>query len=128
MNFVNEAMQFVESAEKEAELTKRADDWVFRSRKIAEAAEKAIGPSRLYVFGSVIRGQKTGPSDVDILIVSDNLPKDGRSRGEVQAAIEEPTGLPLAHSFETYLATSNEAEVNPVYRRAMQSHMSMGKE
>jgi len=128
VNFVMKRCSLSSLLRKRLELTKRADDWVFRSRKIAEAAEKVIGPSRLYVFGSVIRGQKTGPSDVDILIVGDNLPKDGRSRGEVQAAIEEPTGLPLAHSFETYLATSNEAEVNPVYRRAMQSHISVGKE
>lgn len=113
---------------KRVELRKLAEDWVFWSGKIAEAAEKVVGSSSVYVFGSAVEGLTTGASDVDILIVSDNVPLEGRSRGEAQAKIEETAGLPLVHPFEIHLVTVSEAEVNPVYRRAVQWGLSVGKE
>lgn len=58
-----------------------------------------------------------GLSDVDILIVSDNIPKRCEERGILKAHIEE-VGLSLYHLFEIRLATSSEAKENPIYRPA----------
>jgi len=55
------------------------------------------------VFGSVIKGLSTGASDVDILIISDQLPKKCKDRGNLKANIEEraaPTPIPpLQNTF-----------------------------
>ncbi|MCX8183090.1 MAG: nucleotidyltransferase domain-containing protein [Crenarchaeota archaeon] len=100
-------------------LNELARDWRFWSRKIAEAARRLLGPCETYVFGSVVKNQVAGGSDIDILIVSDRLPEDYRSRGNLKAKIEEEAGLPLYHPFEIHLATGKEAKENPVYRSAM---------
>lgn len=100
-------------------LNELARDWRFWSKKIADAARMLIGPCEIYVFGSVVRGQATGASDVDILVVSNRLPKDCRSRGNLKEKIEEEAGLPLYHPFEIHLATGEEARESPVYRSAI---------
>ena len=96
-----------------------AENWRFWSKKIAYASRELLGNCEVYVFGSVVRGKATGASDVDILIVSDKLPEDCRSRGNLKAEIEEKAKLPLYHPFEIHLATSEEARRNPVYRSAV---------
>ncbi|MBO3801191.1 MAG: nucleotidyltransferase domain-containing protein [Candidatus Bathyarchaeia archaeon] len=100
-------------------LNELARDWRFWSQKTAEAARRLLGSCEVYVFGSVVKGQAVGGSDVDILIVSEKLPDDFRSRGSLKAKIEEEAGLPLYHPFEIHLATGNEAKGNPVYRSAI---------
>lgn len=67
----------------------------------------------------MVKEQAAGGSDVDILIVSDKLPEDFRSRGSLKAKIEEEAGLPLYHPFEIHLATGKEVKGNPVYRSAI---------
>ncbi len=62
------------------EMVKLASKWRYWSRRIAEAAEKVLGECEVYVFGSVIKGGSVGGSDVDILIVSDNVPSRLRER------------------------------------------------
>lgn len=51
-----------------------------------------------------------GGSDVDILIVSSNVPGKQRKRWELKAKIEERAGLPLYHPYEIHLANKKEAE------------------
>ncbi|MBO3809951.1 MAG: nucleotidyltransferase domain-containing protein, partial [Candidatus Brockarchaeota archaeon] len=100
-------------------LNELARNWRFWSQKTAEAAKRLLGPCEVYVFGSVVKGQATGASDIDILIVSNKLPKDCKGRGNLKAKIEEEAGLPLYHPFEIHLATDEEAKENSVYRSAI---------
>ncbi|MCS7138473.1 MAG: nucleotidyltransferase domain-containing protein [Crenarchaeota archaeon] len=100
-------------------LNELARNWLFWSRKIAEAARKILGPCETYVFGSIVKNCAAGGSDIDILIVSNQLPEDFRSRGNLKAKIEEEAGLPLYHPFEIHLASVKEARENPVYRTAI---------
>jgi predicted nucleotidyltransferase len=106
-------------------LKELARDWRFYSKRVAEAARMLIGPCEVYVFGSIVRGQATGASDVDILIVSNRLPKDCKSRGDLKAKMEEEAGLPLYHPFEIHLATDEEARENPVYRSAIHEGVAL---
>lgn len=101
------------------ELRKLARNWRFWSKRIAEAAKDVLGSCEAYVFGSVVKGHVTGASDVDVLIVCKQLPKDCRGRGDLKTKIEEAAGLPLYHPFEIHLATKKEAEENPIYRTAI---------
>lgn len=102
------------------ELRELARDWRSWCKAIAEAAEKTLGSSRVYVFGSAAEGYATGGSDVDVLVVAGRLPRSFRLRGEIKARIEEEAGLSLYHPFEIHLATWKEAEANPIYREAIE--------
>lgn len=93
--------------------------WRFWAEAIAKAASEILGPCSVYVFGSVVEGLATGGSDVDVLIVADNLPSDFRERAEAIAKIEETAKLPLYHPFQIHLATWSEVKVNPIYRKAV---------
>jgi len=106
-------------------LNQLAREWGFWSRRIAEAARELLGPCEVYVFGSIIKGLVTGASDVDILIVSDQMPKKCRDRGNLKANIEERAGLPLYHLFEIHLATRGEVEENPIYRHAISEGLKL---
>lgn len=77
------------------------------------------------MFGSVIKGLSTGASDVDILIISDQLPKKCKDRGNLKANIEERADLPLYHPFKIHLATSGEADENPIYRHAISDELKL---
>ena len=55
-----------------AEMVRRWRDYVER---IADAARKVFPDASVYVFGSVVRGEAVGGSDIDILIISSNIPK-----------------------------------------------------
>lgn len=108
------------------ELGKLARDWRFWCEGIAKAAKEVLGSCEVYVFGSVVGGRVTGASDVDVLIVGNQLPGDCRGRGRLKAKIEEAAGLPLYHPFEIHLATKKEAEENPIYRRVVHEGIALG--
>lgn len=106
------------------ELRKLASDWHFWLGRISDAAKEVAGSCEVHVFGSVVKGRVTGASDVDVLIVCDQLPKNCKGRGNIKAKIEEAAGLPLYHPFEIHLVTREEAEANPIYRRATREGVS----
>jgi predicted nucleotidyltransferase len=101
------------------EIRELARNWRLWGKKIARGAREVLVECGVYIFGSVSRGSATGASDVDVLIFSDNVPRDGKSRGEIKARIEESAGLPSYHPFEIHLATKAETNVNPIYRKAI---------
>ena len=82
--------------------------WREHGDRIAEAASQVLGECEVFAFGSVVEGRATGGSDVDILVVSRNLPQGDRSH--LKALIEERAGLPPFHPFEIHLVTPQEAE------------------
>ncbi len=85
-------------------------EWRKWGERIAAASEKVLGECDVFVFGSVVEGESTGGSDVDVLIVSRNLPEDRRERAGVIARIEEEAGLPLYHPYEVHLVGEEEAK------------------
>ena len=86
------------------------EDWKVWAKKVVNAAKTIMPDARVYVFGSVIRGEATGGSDVDMLIVSQNIPGKVLEQSGIKVKIEEMAGLPIYHPFEIHLASKDESE------------------
>ncbi|MEM2926095.1 MAG: nucleotidyltransferase domain-containing protein [Candidatus Bathyarchaeia archaeon] len=52
--------------------------------------------ARVYVFGSVVRGEATAMSDIDILIVTEAIERKYEMMVKVYKAVEEPVELHIA--------------------------------
>ena len=83
---------------------------------LADEFHRTLPGSRVYAFGSAVRGDMSGGSDVDILVVSDAVPAGALARARLKVRAEEGVGLPDCHPFEFHLVTEGEAE--PFLRRA----------
>lgn len=92
------------------EKTKMLEEWPIWTKKVADAAERRLGKIRVYLFGSMAEGRWDGSSDVDLLIISNNLPKTNLERSDLKVELEEEAGLPPIHPLEIHLATKTEAE------------------
>jgi len=90
------------------ERAKMVREWKPYVEKIAKAAKQLLPDAEIYVFGSVVRDEAVGGSDVDILIKSDKLPNDNFGRARLKLKIEEICNLPPYHPFEIHLANSQE--------------------
>jgi len=85
-------------------------NWKAYITKIAENARRVLPDAQVYVFGSAVKGEATGGSDVDVLIVSKKTPDNNMARAEIRVRIEELSHLPSHHPFEIHLASESEAE------------------
>ncbi len=106
---------FMEAALHRVKMLQEWRTWV---QRIARAAKELLPDAQVYVIGSTIRGDHVGGSDVDILIISEEIPGKAIERAEIKAIIEEKLNLPSYHPFEIHLLTPQEAE--PYLRRAKQ--------
>ena len=93
-----------------AERRRIIEKWREYVLRIASACKNILGDCEVYVFGSVVENKWTGGSDVDILVVSDNVPSTSKERAEIIARIEEKADLPLSHPFEIHLTKREEAD------------------
>ncbi|MBO3799389.1 MAG: nucleotidyltransferase domain-containing protein [Candidatus Brockarchaeota archaeon] len=85
-------------------------NWRKYAARIAEAARTILPGSKIYVFGSVVKGEPTGGSDVDILIFSESLPRNNLERAKIKVKIEELSNLPPYHPFEIHIVGKEEGE------------------
>jgi predicted nucleotidyltransferase len=86
------------------------DKWREYVVKLAAAVKDVLPDSRVYVFGSVVKGEATAASDIDVLIVSNAVPKSGLERAALKVRIEGSAALPPYHPFELHLVDEEEAE------------------
>ncbi len=63
------------------------------ARSVKRAAERILGRARVYLFGSVVEGEDTPSSDVDVMVVSEAVPSSVGERSKVIARILEEVGL-----------------------------------
>lgn len=67
------------------------------ARAYAERVRDLLGQARVFLFGSVARGDFNLGSDLDLLVVSPDLPEDPLERARLLFALargrEEPRGL-----------------------------------
>jgi len=77
---------------------------------IAKVVKNLLSDSQIYIFGSVIKGEAVGGSDIDILIVSNIVPKDNLERAKIKVKIEQLCNLPSFHPFEFHLVNEEEAK------------------
>ncbi|MEM5874728.1 MAG: nucleotidyltransferase domain-containing protein [Candidatus Aenigmatarchaeota archaeon] len=77
--------------------------------KIAKVVSKReLGGVKVFVFGSVIEGLATPASDIDLLIVSKNMPSLMNERAKLSVKILKKIGL--LSSFEIHLVNEREFE------------------
>jgi len=93
-----------------AKMLRNWEKWVDR---ILQASREILSSNLagIYVFGSAVTGRLVAASDVDVLIVAENLPKSARARSQLKGEILEKAGLPLVHPFEMHLADPEEAAI-----------------
>lgn len=77
---------------------------------IEKAAKRVLHDAKVYVFGSIVRGEAVGGSDVDVLIVSNSIPKENLRKVLLKEKIERLAELPKYHPFEIHLANREEAK------------------
>ncbi len=75
--------------------------------KIAKKIAKSeLGDVKVFVFGSVVKKEHTPTSDIDLLIVSKNMPKTMKERAKIQAKILEKIGIRAP--FEIHMVNEKE--------------------
>ncbi len=101
------------------DLVKLLREWRIWVEKIAIAVKKRLPDAEIYVIGSVAEDALTGGSDIDILIVSENIPRTNFERSDPKTEVVEEVGLPLAHPFEIHLASWREFEFYKKFAKKM---------
>lgn len=81
-------------------------NYLHYARKIKKVAQELLPKAKVIVFGSIVRGEYGPNSDIDILIVSDNLDKNWEKRREIRTKIKSQ--LPFLAPFQIHLATKKE--------------------
>lgn len=99
--------RYVDILIERSEMVKKWDGYATR---IAIAVKSILPDARIYIFGSVLKGEAVGGSDVDILIASSNMPKSNVERAGIKVRIEDAANLPPYHPFELHLVDEQEME------------------
>ena len=72
------------------------------------------------VFGSVLEDEHTMASDIDVLIISDDVPKGLDDRAKILSRINKMLGY--FHPFELHLVTKKESEW---YKRVAKNYLKV---
>ena len=80
------------------------DDYMKYSKLIKQTSEEFLGNVEVFLFGSFVEGKHTMASDIDVLIISDNI----KDRNKVLLEINRALGI--FHPFELHLITKKEFE------------------
>jgi predicted nucleotidyltransferase len=85
-------------------------EWRKWAPRIAAASRKALPGCTIYVFGSVVRGDFAGGSDIDIMVMAKKLPSRALEIAKIKMQIEDLAGLPAYHPFEIRIVEPEEGE------------------
>jgi uncharacterized protein len=77
-------------------------------KTIKNICMKELKDAKVYLFGSFAEGKYLPSSDIDVLIVSKNMPKKVSERSEIKAKIWKKIGL--FSPFELHLVNEEEFE------------------
>jgi len=82
---------------------------------LVEAVKRVLGEeARIYLTGSAVENRLTVDSDVDVWVVSRNIPRSALERAKVLDEIwriMESLGVPWWYPFELLLLTEEELEI-----------------
>jgi len=92
----------IEKRRKEEKFFVNYLDW---AKKIKKEAEKNLGKVKVFLFGSIIKGEAEPGSDIDILIISPKL-KSSDKKSEIRDKLSEKLGI--FSPFEIHLITPEE--------------------
>jgi predicted nucleotidyltransferase len=83
------------------------DNYLIYAREIKERAKKLLGDVKVFVFGSVVSGDYNPMSDIDILIISDNIPEGAIEQAKIKVLLTEGYKPGV---FQIHLAKPDEYE------------------
>ncbi len=84
-------------------------NYKFYCQEIKKEAKKILGENvKVLVFGSLVKRNWTLQSDIDVLIISDNLPEDFEERGKIRTKIKSK--IDPFSPFQLHLVTKEEFE------------------
>ncbi len=75
---------------------------------IKQICIKLLPAVKVFLFGSVLRGELVAASDIDILILTEREFKNQKERALIIIEIEDKIGLPFVHPFEFHLMSTEE--------------------
>jgi uncharacterized protein len=78
----------------------------FYGKKIKKEAEKILGSVRVLIFGSIIKNEWSPQSDIDVLIISENLPENQEERSKIRTKIK--SSIDPFSPFQIHLVTRKE--------------------
>ncbi len=84
------------------------ENYMHYAKLIKKKAESLLGRVEVYVFGSVVECKNTAASDIDVLIVSENVPKSQWERAKIKGEILKE--IDVFAPFEIHLATPKQFE------------------
>jgi hypothetical protein len=85
------------------------ENYLEYAKKIKERAREILGEVKVFVFGSVLKGDYHPVlSDIDILIVSPKAPKDASEKSKIKIKILSE--FELGNPFEIHLVTPEDYE------------------
>ena len=96
-------------------------NWKEIAEALTNSAKKILGDVEVVPFGSVVAGNAAVASDIDVLIIAEDLPKSAWRKAQIISKIEEETGLPPFHPVQIHLITWQEAETNPIYAEVLKT-------
>jgi len=81
---------------------KQIRDYKEIAKRVKDLAEEIIGRVDVYVFGSVIEGRTVASSDIDILIIADNINREDayKLKAKIYKLIDAPIELHIASTKE----------------------------
>ena len=94
--------------ERKREKEKYFRNYLKYAKLIKKLALRELKEVKVYVFGSIVKGNFLPTSDIDILIVSKNTPKNVSERARIQAKILKKIGI--GSPFEIHLINEKEFE------------------
>ena len=100
------------------ERKKYFENYKHYAKLIKEAVD--LADVEVLVFGSVVEGEYTLASDIDVLIISDDVPKKLDERAEMLGKIHNVLGH--YHPFELHLVTKEESEW---YKRLVKNYLKV---
>jgi len=80
-------------------------NYLFWAKKIKKLVEKELGEGKVFLFGSVAKGEAEPGSDIDVLIVSPKF-EDVEKRSEFYLKVNQKIGF--LSPFEIHLITPKE--------------------
>ncbi len=92
------------------------ENYMHYAELIKKKAESLLGKVEVYVFGSVVERKHTAASDIDVLIVSENVPRTQWERAKIKGTILKE--IDVFAPFEIHLVAPKEFEW---YRRFVRS-------
>jgi len=99
----------------QAERLKELLKWREYLPHLVNAVRKILGEeAEIYVIGSAIEGRLTVDSDIDVVVITREVPKSGLKRAQILSEIwreMEKRGVPWWYPFEIHLMTQEEFKI-----------------